>query len=68
MTALATQTTIPLSLAGPAAAAVVSHMGTHKHHHAAIAILAIGAALQGMGALVSLLVSTNSQRLPRTGT
>jgi len=61
--------TLPLLLAGPTAATVLAHMKTTDHHrHAALAIASFGIAVQGMGALLSLLYQSNIiERLHKDG-
>ncbi|PUU76514.1 voltage-dependent anion channel [Tuber borchii] len=62
-TPLATQTVLPLTLVGYAAATVAAHIST-RDHHIAMPIIYMGIAFQGMGILVSLLsLSTFVDRL-----
>jgi len=41
--------TLPLLLAGPAAASVLAHLPSNSHHHAALGIFAFAVILQGLG-------------------
>lgn len=54
---MSVQQVLPLTLVGYAAAAVVSHIDPGTGKHIAIPIIYTGIAIQGMGILVSLLVS-----------
>ena len=51
--------TLPLLLAGPTSAIVLAHLSAKHHHSTALGIMAFGVALQGMGALVSLMHSSS---------
>ncbi|KAG0642263.1 voltage-dependent anion channel [Tuber brumale] len=57
-TPLATQTVLPLTLVGYAAATVAAHISTHDHR-IAMPIIYMGIAFQGMGIFVSLLSLSN---------
>lgn len=54
---MSVQQVLPLTLVGYAAAMVVSHIDPTTGSHIAMPILYMGIAIQGMGILVSLLVS-----------
>jgi tellurite resistance protein TehA-like permease len=68
LSAAALNSSLPLLLAGPTAAVVLAHMPTVGHHRAALAVMAFGVILQGMGLFLSLMyLSTILTRLHNEG-
>lgn len=61
---MSVQQVLPLTLVGYAAAMVASHIDPGTGSYIAMPILYMGIAIQGMGILVSLLVSSHYRTSP----